>query len=67
MESLKIIDLNGEELVVVDLKAAMEQANRFRRYRHVDKSFKQFDKKQRAYWEDVYNKLLLVKDIVHFN
>jgi hypothetical protein len=66
MESLSIIDLNGEVLVITDLEAAIRQADVFRWYRHKDERFSDFDDRRNAYWDDVYHKLLLVRDIVSF-
>ncbi|MEO6849703.1 MAG: hypothetical protein ABI166_03705 [Mucilaginibacter sp.] len=55
---MKIIDLEGKEITVTDLELAIMQADDYRHYRHIDPSFKQLDQGLQAYWEDVYQKLL---------
>jgi len=59
---MKIIDLNGKEIEVTDLKLAILQADDYRHYRHIDKAFTAFDKKQSKYWEDIYLKLLILEN-----
>lgn len=58
---MKIKDLHGKSIEVTDLDKAIQQAGNFKEYAHQDKSFEEFDKKQKAYWTDIYNKLLLLK------
>ena len=59
---MKIIDLNGKEIEVTDLKLAILQADDYRHYRHIDKAFAEFDRQQSKYWEDIYFELLILKN-----
>jgi hypothetical protein len=52
---MKIIDLNGKEIEVMDLPLAILQADDYRHYRHNNPDY---DGKQRKYWEDFYQKLM---------
>ncbi|MDB5086760.1 MAG: hypothetical protein JWR09_754 [Mucilaginibacter sp.] len=54
---MKVIDLDGKEIIVTDLELAIMQADDYRHYRHADPSFKTLDEGLQAYWEDVYQKL----------
>jgi hypothetical protein len=58
---MKIIDLNGKEITVENLDLAILQSDDYRHYLHSDPAFKQIDERQQAYWEDVYQKLILLK------
>ncbi|MEZ2338373.1 hypothetical protein AB6735_22185 [Mucilaginibacter sp. RCC_168] len=62
MSKLKIIDLEGKEIAVTDLSLAILQADDYRHYRHVDPEYADFDEKKRRYWEDVYQKLIRLKN-----
>ncbi|QEM07100.1 hypothetical protein DIU31_027670 [Mucilaginibacter rubeus] len=59
---MKIIDLEGKEIAVTDLSLAILQADDYRHYRHSNAEFAEFDDKQRRYWEDIYQKLLKLKN-----
>lgn len=59
---MKIIDSEGKEITVTDLKLAIMQADDYRHYRHADPSFRQLDEGLQAYWEDVYQKLLRLRN-----
>ncbi|MEG1230242.1 MAG: hypothetical protein RSD71_16235 [Flavobacterium sp.] len=58
----KITDLNGFEIEVTDLKEAIKIAKRNTGYSHEDKSFSEFDKRQKAYWTDLFDKLKAKKE-----
>ncbi|CAI9686744.1 hypothetical protein EAVNVH72_03475 [Elizabethkingia anophelis] len=58
---MKITDLNGCEIEITDLKEAIKIAKRNTGYSHEDKSFSEFDKRQKAYWTDIYEKLTAIK------
>lgn len=58
---MNIKDLHGKNIEVTDLEEAIQQAENLKDYEHEDKSFAEFDARQNAYWTDVYNKLLLLK------
>lgn len=54
---MKITDLNGQEIKVTDLIAAIRQAETFKDYHH-EPPRPEMDKSRQAYWTDIYNKLL---------
>lgn len=56
---MKITGTNGEEIEVTDLNKAIAQADSFRGFRHQDPAHENRDKYLQAYWQDVYEKLLL--------
>lgn len=58
---MKVTDLNGCEIEVTDLKEAIKIAKRNTGYSHEDKSFSDFDKRQKAYWVDIHEKLTAIK------
>ncbi len=58
---MKVIDLNGKEITIENLDLAILQADDYRHYQHTDPAFKLMDERQQAYWEDVYQKLVLLK------
>ena len=58
---IKIEDLHGKGIEITDLEKAIKQAKTFKGYSHQDKSFAEFDKRQKAYWTDIYKKLLILK------
>lgn len=59
---MKIIDLHGKKITITDLELAIMQADDYRYYRHSDPSLKQLDEGLQTYWEDVYQKLLELKN-----
>jgi len=58
----KVTDLNGFEIEITDLKEAIKIAKRNKGYSHEDKSFSEFDKRQKAYWTDMFDKLKAKKE-----
>jgi len=58
---MKVTDLNGYEIEVTDLKEAIRIAKRNTGYSHEDKSFSEFDKRQKNYWTDMFEKLTTIK------
>ncbi|MNE10041.1 hypothetical protein D3C80_1027380 [compost metagenome] len=58
---MKVTDLNGCEIEVTNLKEAIRIAKRNTGYSHEDKSFSDFNKRQNAYWTDIYEKLTAIK------
>ncbi|RKR08921.1 hypothetical protein C8C83_0516 [Flavobacterium sp. 90] len=60
---IQIEDKNGENVEVANLTQAIEQADYFRNFAHSDKLFEKFDKKQQAYWQDMYEKLVAISDL----
>ncbi|RKE52453.1 hypothetical protein DFQ12_2689 [Sphingobacterium detergens] len=57
-----ITDLNGCLIEVTDLNKAIQSVAEYKEYRHKDKSFSEFDKRQRAYWTDMFEKLSAIKN-----
>ena len=58
---MKITDLNGCPIEVTNLKEAITMAGQCKEYRHEDKRFSEFDKRQKTYWTDMYEKLRAIK------
>jgi len=58
---MKITDLNGQEITVTDLKAAIVQAKMFKAYRH-EPPEPIADNRQQVYWTDIYNKLIALQN-----
>ena len=56
-----ITDNEGKQIKVTDLAAAIEQAKLFNGYIHNDPIFREFDKKQKIYWQDLLDKLNTLK------
>lgn len=59
---MKVTDLNGCLIEVTDLNEAIRMTKRYTQYRHEDKSYSDFDKRQNAYWADMYEKLTALKE-----
>ncbi len=57
---MKIIDLNGFQIVVDDLEKAIEQAGNFKDMHHVPPH--ENYKYRQHYWRDIYEKLLKLKE-----
>ena len=53
--------MNGCQIEVTDLKEAIKIARRYKEYRHEDNCFSEFDKRQKTYWSDMYEKLRAIK------
>lgn len=58
---MKITDLNGVELEVDDLQLAIMQADDYRHFEHFNPDLIDLAKQRRAYWEDIYQKLLQLR------
>jgi len=59
---MKITDLNGESLEVTDLDKTIKQAEIFKDYEHENKDFKDLDNRHKSYWNDLYQKLQILKN-----
>lgn len=59
---MKVTDLNGCEIEITNLKEAIKIAKRNTGYSHEDKSFSEFDKRQKAYWTHIHEKLTAIKN-----
>jgi len=57
-QPLKITDLNGFELEIDSLQLAIMQADDYRHYERLNPKFREADAKRKAYWDDVYQKLI---------
>lgn len=62
---MKVTDLNGYPIEVTDLNEAICITKRYTKYRHEDKSYTDFDKRQNAYWTDMHEKLTAIKEQVN--
>jgi hypothetical protein len=62
-----ITDLNGCLIEVTDLDEAIKITADYKEYRHKDKSFSEFDKRQKVYWTDMYEKVKAIKEQVITN
>ena len=57
---MKVTDLNGCEIEVTDLDEAIEETEFFKDCHHVPPI--ESDKERQAYWTDMYQKLLELKN-----
>lgn len=64
---MKVTDLNGCEIEIANLKEAIKIAKRNTGYSHEDNSFSEFDKRQKAYWTDIHEKLTAIKKRIDNN
>ena len=60
-KAMQVTDLNGCPIEITNLKEAIKMARQYKEYRHEDKSFSEFDKKLKAYWTDMFEKLTKIK------
>lgn len=60
---IQVEDKDGKTITVTNLPEALEQADSFRNYSHVDKAFEKFDQERQAYWQDLYEKLVKINDL----
>lgn len=61
LKAMQVTDLNGCPIEITNLKEAIKIAGQ-KEYRHENKSFSEFDKRQKAYWTDMYEKLTAIKN-----
>ena len=59
-----ITDINGCSIEVTDLDEAIRITAECKEYRYRDRSFSEFDKRQKIYWTDMYEKLTAIKEQV---
>lgn len=59
---MKVTDLNGCPIVITDLDQAIQIAQDYKEYKHEDKSFSEFDQRQKVYWQDMHEKLKAIKE-----
>lgn len=60
-KAMEIPDLNGNRIEATDLEMAIKLAGQYKCFEHEDKSYSSFDNRQKAYWKDIYEKLLFEK------
>jgi len=61
---MHITDLNGKEIKITNLHAAIDQANMFIGYFDSDERFRDFEEIQKSYWRDIVGKL---QELAKFN
>lgn len=59
---MKITDLNGCPIEVTNSNEAIKMTGQYKDYRHGDKGFFEFYKRQKPYCTDIYEKLRAVKN-----
>ena len=59
---MKLTDLNGCLIEVTDLDEAIKVTTEYKEYGHEDKNFSDFDRRQKAYWTDMNEKLMELKE-----
>lgn len=59
---MKIKDIDGKIITVENLQLALLQADDYRHYCHTEPGFADFDNKQNAYWNDIYQKLTALSE-----
>ncbi|MFH7000525.1 hypothetical protein [Flavobacterium bizetiae] len=64
---MKVTDLNGCPIEVTDLNEAISVTKRYKKYRHENESYSDYDKRQNAYWTDMYEKLTAIKEPLNNN
>ena len=64
---MKVTDLNGCPIEITDLNEAIRVTKRYKKYRHENESYSDYDKKQNAYWTDMYEKLTTIKEGLNNN
>jgi hypothetical protein len=64
---MTVTDLNGCDIEVTDLDEAIGITAQYKDYRHEDKSYSELDKRQKAYWTDMYKKLTAIKERLNNN
>ncbi len=53
---MKVTDLNGCPIKVTNLNEAIKITGQYMDFRHEDKSYSDFDERNKAYWTDMHNK-----------
>ena len=59
---MKIKDLNGCTIEIINLNEAIQIIRRYKQYEHENKGFSELDKKLNRYWTDLYEKLSRMKN-----
>ncbi len=64
---MKVTDLNGCTIEVTNLDEAIAITAQYKEYSHEDKNYSELDKRQKAYWTDMYKKLTAIKERLNNN
>lgn len=64
---MKVTDLNGCPIEVTNLDEAIGITAQYKEYSHEDKNYSELDKRQKAYWTDMYKKLTAIKERLNNN
>lgn len=64
---MKITDLNGCQIEVVNLEDAIKIAEEYKQNEHINKVFSEFDKRLKVYWTDMFEKLTVIKKRLNDN
>jgi hypothetical protein len=59
---MDIIDQNGKKIEVTDLGPAIMQADDYRHYQLSGSAHRDYNRRQQAYWEDIYLKLMILAE-----
>ena len=59
---IQLIDLNGNNIEVTDLDEAIRITEQYKDYRHANKGFEGFDRRQCSYWTDLHEKLINIRN-----
>ncbi len=57
-----LTDLNGKQIEITDLEAAIEQADDYRHWHHTDVAYAELDRRLQAYWQHIYEQILTLKN-----
>jgi hypothetical protein len=57
-KAIQVMDLSDYPIEITDLNEAIRITSQYMEYKHVRKCFSDFDKKRKAYWRDMYVKLM---------
>ena len=57
---MKIKDLNGCTIEIINLNEAIQIIRRYKLYEHENKGFSELDTKLNQYWTDMFEKLLKI-------
>ena len=60
-ELMKVTDLNGCLIEISNLDEAIKITKQYTEYQHEGESFSDFDRRQKAYWKDMHEKLTAIK------
>lgn len=58
---MKIKDVHDQFFEIIDLDKAIRQAEIFKDYKYENKEFENFNSERKAYWTDLYEKLIILK------